>query len=70
MKKSSYQKLKEENLKLKRQLIVISTIPKSLTAMNIMAEWRIRNDLDKSIMAGDCTLFKKDEYENKTINVL
>lgn len=50
MRKSSYQKLKEENRDLKRQLMILSTEEDSVEAMGIKMVWKMKSDLEKNLM--------------------
>lgn len=43
---SAYQKLKEENLSLKRELFILATDPESTKAIEIKMKWYMQSDLE------------------------
>lgn len=49
---NSYQKLKEENNKLKQQLLIIANDPTSDTAQGIMFMYKFQADLAKCVFIG------------------
>lgn len=50
---SSYQKLKQEVVELKRQLMVVCTEPNSIEAITITARKRFGKDIEKAVWAGN-----------------
>ena len=52
MRKSSYQKLKEENRDLKRQLMILSAEEDSVEAMGIKMFWWSRVNFIKTVLTG------------------
>jgi len=50
MKKSSYQKLKDENRKLRNQLVTLANFPDTQESEMIRAEWQLKYGLEQQIM--------------------
>ena len=50
---TSYQKLKAENLKLKQDLITLSTYPDSVKAIIIKAEWVMISKTEEALWMGN-----------------
>lgn len=50
MKKSGYQKLKDENCKLRNQLVTLVNFPDTQKALMIKTEWQMRYGLEQQVM--------------------
>jgi len=68
---TTYQKLKAENLKLKQQLIELSTNPDSTESIMIKAEWIYISTMEEALWLGDSNILPKvfkglyDQLESK-----
>lgn len=56
-KKSTYQKLKEENACLKQQLLIVAGEPDTLKAKQILFQWRLSYNMEKTIWAGGIEIY-------------
>lgn len=52
MKKSSYQKLKDENHKLRNQLVTLANFPDTQKAVMIKTEWQMKYGLEQAVLFG------------------
>lgn len=59
---TTYQRIKNENLELKRQLLILAILPNSTSANLIKMQWRILSDIEKQIMSG---IYKSEQNEKK-----
>ena len=53
MKKSSYQKLKEENLILTRRLVLLALDKNNMETFIVKQKWKMKLELEKSVWYGD-----------------
>ena len=56
---NTYQKLKAENLKLKRELIEISTRPESSASLLIRSRWIMSKNIEDAYFMGDADFNSK-----------
>ncbi len=67
---SAYQKLKAENLKLKQDLIILATEPKSGKGLAIRTKWVIQKNMERSLWLGNAGDLKDHSDFNRFKGVL
>lgn len=52
---NSYQKIKKQNIELQSELIILSTEPYSIKAIEIKMKWKLIHDIEKAVWQGSVT---------------